>query len=216
MLIRFRSHLVYWMLLIPANDELKRCFSSCKDGHVRLIKVVIKNGENSSKEIILCSCRVSIFCLCAEQLCLADARNTRGQLESDYKSFVMPLVEDHSPSFLLVRLDSIAHSGYDWLLISYTPDTAPVRQKMLYAATRATLKTDFGSGNIREEFHATTRVCHLFSLIMSVIFISICEIQDEVSYDGYMRWRHSKMTPGPMTEVEMELANVRSREVISS
>lgn len=36
-----------------------------------------------------------------------------------------------------------------------------VRQKMLYAATRATLKKEFGGGHIKEEIFGTVKVCHL-------------------------------------------------------
>lgn len=44
------------------------------------------------------------------------------------------------------------------MFISYVPDFAQVRQKMLYAATRATLKQEFGGGQIKDELHGTTMV----------------------------------------------------------
>lgn len=34
-----------------------------------------------------------------------------------------------------------------------------VRQKMLYAATRATLKKEFGGGHIKDEVFGTAEVC---------------------------------------------------------
>jgi hypothetical protein len=57
------------------------------------------------------------------------------------------------------RLDSKNTSGYEWLLFSWSPDNSAVRQKMLYASTKATLKQEFGSGQIKEELHATIPVC---------------------------------------------------------
>lgn len=48
--------------------------------------------------------------------------------------------------------------NYDWLLISWCPDVAPIRQKMLYASTKATLKQEFGSAKIKEELHGTSMV----------------------------------------------------------
>lgn len=56
------------------------------------------------------------------------------------------------------RLDTKNTSGYEWLLISWIPDIASVRQKMLYASTKATLKQEFGTAHIKEEMHATVMV----------------------------------------------------------
>lgn len=39
--------------------------------------------------------------------------------------------------------------------------TNQVRQKMLYAATRATLKKEFGGGHIKDEVFGTNKVCIL-------------------------------------------------------
>lgn len=43
-------------------------------------------------------------------------------------------------------------------MLSWSPDSAPVRQKMLYASTKATLKQEFGSAHIKDEMHATLKV----------------------------------------------------------
>ena len=43
-----------------------------------------------------------------------------------------------------VRLDSKNAMGFDYVFVSYSPDYANVRDKMIYASTRATLKTAFG------------------------------------------------------------------------
>ena len=56
------------------------------------------------------------------------------------------------------RLDSKNSSGYEWLFVSWSPDTAPIRQKMLYASTKATLKQEFGTSQIKEELHGTILV----------------------------------------------------------
>lgn len=59
------------------------------------------------------------------------------------------------------------------MLISWSPDTAPVRQKMLYASTKATLKLEFGSGDIKEELHATTLVSLLNNFNFSPKFLLV-------------------------------------------
>lgn len=59
----------------------------------------------------------------------------------------------------LLRFDVKSDTkNYDWLLISWCPDVAPIRQKMLYASTKATLKQEFGSAKIKEELHGTSLV----------------------------------------------------------
>lgn len=59
----------------------------------------------------------------------------------------------------LLRFDVKSDTkNYDWLLISWCPDVAPIRQKMLYASTKATLKQEFGSAKIKEELHGTSMV----------------------------------------------------------
>lgn len=78
--------------------------------------------------------------------------------EEDYDNFILPQIEGNKPCYILYRFDSWNVSGYDWLLISWVPDSASVRQKMLYASTKATLKTEFGSSLITEEMHCTIMV----------------------------------------------------------
>lgn len=62
--------------------------------------------------------------------------------------------------------------GFNWILISWSPDDSPIRQKMLYASTKATLKQEFGSGQIEEEIHATVPVRLLY--INSCSFTLYC------------------------------------------
>ena len=57
-----------------------------------------------------------------------------------------------------LRLDSQAHGGYEWVLISWSPDDSPVRQKMLYASTKATLRKEFGAAQIKDEIFGTVEV----------------------------------------------------------
>lgn len=47
------------------------------------------------------------------------------------------------------------------MTVSPSSYSQQVRQKMLYAATRATLKKEFGGGHIKDEIFATTKVSPL-------------------------------------------------------
>lgn len=60
------------------------------------------------------------------------------------------------------RLDSQNSLGYEWLFITWIPEDAPVREKMIYASTKATLKSQFGSGQIKEDILGTVPVSELY------------------------------------------------------
>ncbi|KFQ85576.1 Twinfilin-1, partial [Phoenicopterus ruber ruber] len=68
-----------------------------------------------------------------------------------------------------------------------------VRQKMLYAATRATLKKEFGGGHIKDEVFGT--------------------VQDDVSLNGYKKYLISQSSPAPLTAAEEELRQIKINEV---
>uniref|UniRef100_A0A4W5R0N6 Twinfilin actin-binding protein 2b n=1 Tax=Hucho hucho TaxID=62062 RepID=A0A4W5R0N6_9TELE len=70
-------------------------------------------------------------------------------LENDYDHFLLPLLNAQ---------------GYEWIFITWSPDQSPVRDKMVYAATCATLKKEFGGDHIKDEMFGTVEVCGLESL----------------------------------------------------
>ncbi len=83
-------------------------------------------------------------------------------------------------NLVCLRLDSKDSTGaYYWMLISWSPDDAPVRQKMLYASTKATLKQEFGSGQIKEELHGTVKASNYFldhSIYFCFIIVSFYDL----------------------------------------
>lgn len=78
--------------------------------------------------------------------------------DKDFDKLIVPLIEENQPCYILYRLDTKNTSGYEWLFVSWSPDTAPIRQKMLYASTKATLKQEFGTSQILDELHGTSLV----------------------------------------------------------
>ncbi|CAH0394756.1 unnamed protein product [Bemisia tabaci] len=156
---------------ITANEQLKKFFSSYLDLDVRAFKVSIEN----------------------EELTLSHFEKVKGSWKEDFDDLVPPLVFPSQPAYILYRLDTKNETtGYDWLLISWSPDDSPVRQKMLFASTKATLKQEFGSGQIKEEYHVTS--------------------QEDVSLKGLERHRLSIKSPAPLTTREEELAELRKSE----
>ncbi|CAG4937178.1 unnamed protein product [Colias eurytheme] len=148
---------------IQANEELLKFFSKCRDGKIRVVKVSIEN----------------------EQLTLSTHQQVKGTWEQDFDKYVPPLIVDDLPCYILYRFDSTNSLGHEWLLLSWSPDSAPVRHKMLYASTKATLKQEFGSSHIKDEMHATTK--------------------DEVCLKGYKAHLSGVAAPAPLTDREEAL-----------
>ncbi|XP_068152390.1 twinfilin [Drosophila tropicalis] len=156
---------------IRANEQLAKVFGKAKNGKLRVVKVSIEN----------------------EQLSCSGTAEVKKDWERDYDKLISPMLEETVPCYILYRLDVKIPLGYSWLLISWTPDTASIRQKMVYASTKATLKAEFGSAYITEEVHATTL--------------------DETTFDGYKKHKREFSAPAPLTTREEELQELRKTEV---
>ncbi|XP_059179523.1 twinfilin-2-A-like isoform X2 [Physella acuta] len=156
---------------ITANEELRNFLAQSKDGSIRLIKIAIEN----------------------EQLSYAASKEPKHSWESDYDEMVLPLLDDKLPCYILYRLDTKNSMGYEWLFIAWSPDFAPVRQKMLYAATRATMKSEFGGGQIKDELFGT--------------------VQSDVTLRGYHKHVQAQLAPAPLTMAEEELLYIKQNEV---
>uniref|UniRef100_A0A6B2EES5 Twinfilin n=1 Tax=Phlebotomus kandelakii TaxID=1109342 RepID=A0A6B2EES5_9DIPT len=157
---------------IKANEKLLKFFGKCKDSKTRAVKIAIEN----------------------EELTLSDHKEVKKDWVKDYDKCIPPMVDENTPCYILYRLDTKSSlGGYEWLLLSWSPDTATIRHKMMYASTKATLKNEFGSAHIKEELHATS--------------------PDEVTYAGYEKHKRDFSAPVPLTTREEELQEMRKTEI---
>uniref|UniRef100_W5L5D2 Twinfilin-1 n=1 Tax=Astyanax mexicanus TaxID=7994 RepID=W5L5D2_ASTMX len=156
---------------IQASREVKDIFASARNGDFRVLKIVIED----------------------EQLVLGDTRKASRGWEEDYNTLVLPLLENDLPCYILYRLDSTNSLGHEWVFVAWSPDHSPVRHKMLYAATRATVKKEFGGGLIKDEVFGT--------------------VKDDVSLNGYKKHLCSQSAPVPLTAAEEELRQIKLSEV---
>lgn len=92
---------------------------------------------------------------------------------------------------LYVLLRRYDHAPF-LVAVTYVPDTAKVRQKMLFAATRLTLVRELGSEHFRETIFATTA--------------------DELSAAGFARHDKHAGLDAPLTEEERTLGEVKRAE----
>ncbi|KAK0176479.1 hypothetical protein PV328_000611 [Microctonus aethiopoides] len=157
---------------IRANDALKKIFTKCRDGKIRVLKVSIEN----------------------EELAPAASSKPSGKWHDDYDKMVKPLITENQPAYILYRLDTKSpDSGYDWLFISWSPDIAPIRQKMLYASTKATLKQEFGTASIKDELHGT--------------------VFEDITLEGYHKHKKNDAAPAPLTSAEEELVELKKSTI---
>lgn len=157
---------------IKSNEKLRQFFAKSKEGNIRMLKVVIND---------------------VEELELASYRDVRSSdWKQDYTEFVLDAIEPKLPCFLFYRMDERTNTGFVWLFISWSPDFASVKQKMLYAATKSTLKLEFGTGQIKDELFGTAK--------------------EDVTLDGYLRHVKSQLAPAPLTNREEELEILKQNE----
>lgn len=137
---------------IQASEELRSFFGRCRQKNdIRIIAVSIEN----------------------EALTLRESYAVESSWAEDYRKYVhneQGLLSPKQPVYLLIRLDKQEgeNGNFLWMLLTWSPDTSPVRQKMLYASTKATLKNEFGAGQISEDVFASTLA--------------------EATYEGYLRY----------------------------
>ena len=96
------------------------------------------------------------------------------------------------------RLDDKEGDAYRWILISWSPDSASVRNKMLYASTKASLKKDFGGAHIYDDLYGN--------------------VKEDITLNGYERHvKHEESSrEDMMTQEEKEREEVKKVNSYSS
>jgi len=158
---------------VRVDGNLKESFQSATDND-RFIKAIV--SEDCSK---------------IEKVTTVGAQST---WENDF-DLVPPLLEDRTPCFIIYRTDRKGHSTpYLWYLLSFIPDDAKVKQKMLYSATRSSLVSDLGGENhFIDYIHGTTQV--------------------EFSKKGFQIYYESKTSEVPLSDQEKTRKEEREQEV---
>lgn len=57
---------------------------------------------------------------------LGSYREPERSWDQDYDHFLLPLLDNQEPCYVLYRLDSHNAQGYEWIFISWSPDQSPV------------------------------------------------------------------------------------------
>ncbi|KAH7890002.1 actin depolymerizing protein [Phlebopus sp. FC_14] len=152
---------------IGVSEELTQAFSAAIDaGNVRFIKVAIQN----------------------ESLVPVTSVDVTGSLDDDLASLPNYL-EDQKACYILVRLDD---PSSEWLAVSYVPDDAKVKEKMLYASTRNALTKSLGSTLFTDALFATSK--------------------SDVTPEAYAAHKRHQAAPKPLSAREQEMADIKAAE----
>ncbi|KAG0182087.1 Twinfilin-1 [Apophysomyces sp. BC1021] len=157
---------------IQVSKELAETFNNAvANGNTRILRISIVN----------------------ESLVANGSTDVEKTFEQDYEEQVPPYLESSQPAYVLVRLDNKSSTGeYQWIFLSYVPDNAKVREKMLYASTRATLTKELGDYRFVDSLYGTQA--------------------SELTYDGYKKHLAHKKADAPLTRRERELAEIKLAE----
>jgi len=145
-----------------------------QNGGARILKVVIENEQTLVP--------------------VTTVRGT-GNWEKDF-DLTKQLLDPKTPSYLLFRTDEKNAQGfYQFYILRYVPDTAPVRAKMLSSSTIATLKSTLGSNYFVDDIFGTTA--------------------DDFSAKGFADFLKHKNASAPLTAMEVQTAEEIEHGVFS-
>lgn len=102
---------------------------------------------------------------------------------------LQPHIKPNAALYLILRRFEAAPR---LLAVTYVPDAAPVRQKMLFASTRLTLVRELGTEHFRDTIFVTTA--------------------DELSERGFQKLDAHNKLEAPLTEEERTLGEVKRAE----
>ncbi|KAK0252270.1 Twinfilin-1 [Friedmanniomyces endolithicus] len=97
-------------------------------------------------------------------------------------------------TYILLKVDNSAPDGY--AAITFVPNAAPVRQKMLFASTRLSLVRELGLERFREQV--------------------FCTEASELTAEGWARHEKHEALAAPLTEEESGLKGVKDAEAAES
>ncbi|KAL2194733.1 hypothetical protein P885DRAFT_71138 [Corynascus similis CBS 632.67] len=115
--------------------------------------------------------------------------SSSASFESNVESLLQPHIKPNEALYIILRR---YQSSPALVAVTYVPDTAPVRQKMLFASTRLTLVRELGTEHFRDTFFAT--------------------LPEELSPAGFKKHDAHSALEAPLTEEERSLGAVRRAE----
>ncbi|KAJ6488566.1 actin depolymerizing protein [Mycena vitilis] len=178
---------------IGVSTQLSDAFSAAiKDGTTRFIKVSIRD------ESLAYDGSVDIKGTLQYDLDnllqfrpggpLDEIQHDGSQIESDKITNKITLYHD-IPAYLLAKLDD---PPSEWLFIPYIPESAHIRNRMLYSSSQAPLRKALGASLFSDSMDARSK--------------------DELTAQAYAAHRRHVLAPPPLSAREREMADVLAAE----
>ncbi|ORX39984.1 hypothetical protein BD324DRAFT_247631 [Kockovaella imperatae] len=121
---------------IKVPDELKTAFSSAQ-------------SEGSET-------RALVFIIDGESYKVHETVKTKGSFKDDVTQLAGTLPTPKTPASFAYRLDSKDLGKWEWMMITFVPDDAGVRAKMLQASSKPGLMKALGANNFKHDWSATS------------------------------------------------------------
>ena len=119
--------------------------------------------------------------------------STSANFKDDLQS-LQPHLHPNAATYILLKTDAQSPSGY--AAITYVPNAAPVRQKMLFASTRLTLVRELGLERFSQQI--------------------FCTEARELTAQGWAQHEKHEALQAPLTEEESGLQGVKEAEAAES
>ncbi|RXK38585.1 hypothetical protein M231_04091 [Tremella mesenterica] len=100
--------------------------------------------------------RALVFTIQGESFQLHATLKVKETFNDDIALLPPSLPSPKTPASFAYRLDSKDSGKYEWMMITYVPDDAPIRAKMLQASSRSALIKSLGATNFKHDWHATS------------------------------------------------------------
>ncbi|GAA5935926.1 twinfilin TWF1 [Sporobolomyces koalae] len=135
-----------------------------------------------------------------EQLQPSGTWTVEGQddtLDKVFAQLTQPdIVEDKVPAYFVIRTSAPTAETPSFAFISYVPDHAQVRAKMLYASTRTTLIRFLGDSRFTDSIFATSK--------------------EDLTYESYHAHTRHAAASAPLTAREQEMAEIKAAEAATA
>jgi len=157
---------------ISVSNELDQAFGNARtQGNIRWVKAQIVN----------------------ESVIPIKSQTVGSSFETDFANLRSELLPK-TPCYIMFRLETKTNNSYQWALFAYVPDGSTVRDRMLYASTRDTLKRQLGLSYFAEDIHGAT--------------------PEEFTYEAFKDFQKKKIhTDIPLTNAEIQTRTERTAEV---
>lgn len=130
-----------------------------------------------------------------EQIVPSHSLNSTSSTFLSDLSLLTPHIKPTEALYILLRrADTLTSTDKSLIAITYVPNSAPVRQKMLFASTRLTLLRELGSEHFTESV--------------------FCTEADELTAQGWEKHVQHTESANPLTEEERGLQAIREQEAL--